>query len=216
MVQKAFIFDVDGVIIDSEPLHARAKLLALQSLGIKATAEELNLEGYVGRGADAFAKDMVVRYPQLSHMSWEEIADLKKKFYLELLANDPAIQPISGLRELLARLKAKNYRIGIGSSSRKNMVEMVLEKFQIRDYFASITAGDEVPRTKPDPAIYLLAAQRLGVEPVNCTVLEDAKSGVQAAKTAGMHCIAYRNPNSGNQDLSKADQIVDHYDEITV
>ena len=75
---------------------------------------------------------------------------------------------------------------------------------------------DEVEHAKPDPAIYLLAAKKLGVNPADCTVVEDAASGVKAAKTAGMQCIAVRNPNSGQQDLSLADIIINKYEEISI
>ena len=96
------------------------------------------------------------------------------------------------------------------------MIEAVLQKFGFADYFQSVLSGADLPKSKPDPAVYLLSAQRLGVEPKDCAVLEDAAAGVAAAKAAGMYCIAYRNPNSGNQDLSRADEVIAKIEEIRV
>lgn len=215
MTQKAFIFDMDGVIIDSEPLHLKAKLEALQSFGLDVTAESLHYERYVGRSAKEFFQDIAAKFPECK-ASWLEMAEKKHEIYIDMLKNDDTIQPIAGIPELLARLKANDYKIGLGSSSIIPVVTMVLTRFGIIDYFQCITGGNEVPQTKPSPAIYLLAAERLGVEPANCTVIEDANAGVRAAKAAGMHCIAYLNPNSGKQDLSLADQLIKSYDEINL
>ena len=113
-------------------------------------------------------------------------------------------------------MKAKGYKIGLGSSSVRPMVNNVLTRFGIIEYFDALTTGDEVEHSKPDPTIYLLAAKKLGVNPADCTVVEDAASGVKAAKAAGMQCIAVRNPNSGQQDLSLADKIIDKYEEIHI
>lgn len=89
-----------------------------------------------------------------------------------------------------------------------------MEKFQLHKYFQSILSGADLPQSKPIPAVYLLSAKRLGVDAKDCMVIEDAASGIAAAKAAGMYCIAYRNPNSGSQDLSQADKIVDSLEQI--
>ena len=89
-------------------------------------------------------------------------------------------------------------------------------KFGLTGYFQSVLSGADLPASKPDPAVYLLSAERLGVRPADCVVLEDAASGVAAAKAAGMFCIAYRNPNSGRQDLSRADMVVEKIGEIDI
>ena len=88
------------------------------------------------------------------------------------------------------------------------------DKKGLQDYFQSVLSGADLPQSKPDPAVYLLSAERLAVQPANCVVLEDAASGVAAAKAAGMYCIAYRNPSSGCQDLSRADRIVEDVADI--
>lgn len=214
MESKAFIFDMDGVIIDSEPIHARAKMATLREYGIDLSAEEIGLDKYVGRSAKSFWEDMKIRFPETFTEAWQVMAGKKYEKYMDILNNDASIQAIQGIPELLQRLKSKGYKIGLGSSSVRPMVKNVLTRFGIIEYFDALATGDEVEHAKPDPAIYLLAAQRLGVKPENCTVVEDAASGVRAAKAAGMQCIAVNNPHSGQQDLSMADEIIEKYEEI--
>lgn len=216
MDKKAFIFDMDGVIIDSEPIHARAKMATLREYGITLSKEEIGIDRYVGRSAKSFWLDMKQRFPEVFTEEWQVMAGKKNEKYMAILNNDTSIRAIAGLPELLARLKQKGYTIGLGSSSVRPMVKNVLTRFGIIDYFAALTTGDEVENAKPDPAIYLLAAQKLGMKPADCTVIEDAASGIKAAKAAGMRCIAVRNPHSGKQDLSLADQIIDKYEEIQI
>ena len=213
MEEKAFIFDMDGVIIDSENLHSVTKVQAIRSFGVEVSEADLNLQSYVGRSAKSFFSDVLAKYPELGD-DWEVLAKKKHELYQKILREDPDLKPIDGIPELLARLKEKGYKIGLGSSSIMANVQVVLNRFGIIDYFDAIAAGSEVEHAKPAPDVYLLAASRLGVAPENCTVVEDAAAGIAAAKAAGMRCIAVRNPNSGTQDFSQADVVIDRYDEI--
>ena len=210
MAEKAFIFDMDGVIIDSEKLHSITKVQAIRSFGVEVREAELNLESYVGRSAKSFFSDVIAKYPELGD-DWEALAQKKHELYQKILREDPDLKPIDGIPELLDRLKEKGYRIGLGSSSVMANIQLVLGRFGILDYFDAIAAGSEVENAKPAPDVYLLAASRLGIAPENCTVVEDATAGIVAAKAAGMRCIAVRNPNSGAQDFSQADEVIDRY-----
>ena len=215
MSDKAFIFDMDGVIIDSEHLHAVTKVQAIRSFGVDVRESDLNLESYVGRSAKSFFSDVIAKYPELGD-DWEVLAKKKHELYQKILREDPDLKPIDGIPELLERLKAKGYRIGLGSSSVMANIQLVLGRFGIMDYFDAIAAGSEVEHAKPAPDVYLLAASRLGIAPEDCTVIEDAGAGVMAAKAAGMRCVAIKNPNSGEQDFSQADMIIDSYEEIVL
>ena len=213
MAEKAFIFDMDGVIIDSEKLHSITKVQAIRSFGVEVREAELNLESYVGRSAKSFFSDVIAKYPDLGD-DWEVLAKKKHELYQKILREDPDLKPIDGIPELLDRLKEKGYRIGLGSSSVMANIQLVLGRFGILDYFDAIAAGSEVENAKPAPDVYLLAASRLGIALENCTVVEDATAGIAAAEAAGMRCIAVRNPNSGAQDCSQADEVMDRYAEI--
>ena len=210
MAEKAFIFDMDGVIIDSEKLHSITKVQAIRSFGVEVREAELNLESYVGRSAKSFFSDVIAKYPELGD-DWEVLAKKKHELYQKILREDPDLKPIDGIPELLDRLKEKGYRIGLGSSSVMANTAMVEVCFGILDDVVAIAGGSEVENAKPAPDVYLLAASRLGIAPENCTVVEDATAGIAAAKAAGMRCIAVRNPNSGGQDFSQADEVIDRY-----
>ena len=126
------------------------------------------------------------------------------------------IQPIEGIKELIKNLSDKHIPIAVASSSPRALIEEILNKFAIYDYFDVVISGEEVNKGKPAPDIYLKAAKLMKVNPKECVVLEDTKHGVIAAKEAGMKCIGYINPNSGKQDLKKADLIVKKITEIDI
>ena len=210
---KAFIFDMDGVIVDSELLHSKMKRQTLADFGLRA--EGFDLTHYMGRPSKDFFRDVLAAEPR-PELTAKELAEHKHRLYLERLGSDEALQAIDGIAELLAALRAAGVKIGLASSSGRNVIEIILGRFGLRDYFDVIMSGQELPASKPDPAVYLLTAEALGVSPADCMVLEDASAGVTAAKRAGMYCIGYRNPHSGEQDFSAADRVVASVREIAI
>ncbi|MGG1555338.1 HAD family hydrolase [Paenibacillus ferrarius] len=206
---KAFIFDMDGVIIDSEPLHFEVDQWVMEQVGVQITHSEL--EEYVGMTNPAMWSRLIAKHSLGA--SVEDMIKLQMETKLaKLRASDG--QPIEGIPELLAFLKTNQIAIGLASSSPRGFIEAVLDKFSLTPYFSVILSGEEVPQGKPAPDIYLQTAEKLGVDAADCMVLEDSRNGVVAAKTAGMSCIGYRNPNSGDQDLMRADFMVDRISDI--
>lgn len=208
---KAFLFDMDGVIIDSEPLHFEVEMMTMDYLGLTATKEYL--EQFVGMTNPEMWKRVKEEH-QVPH-TVEEIIDYQIAKKLNHL-DKADLEPIDGILELIQDLQMNGIAIGLASSSPRSFIERVLTKFQINQHFNSIVSGEEVANGKPAPDVYLEAARVLGVSPEDCYVLEDSRNGVLAAKKAGMRCIGYRNPNSGNQDLSAADVVVDSIRDIRV
>ncbi len=200
---QAFIFDMDGVIIDSEPLHFDVDRKTIAYYGHSVMQKDL--ERYVGMtNPEQWA---IIREEYGIGHTVEEIIEYQMGRKIEEL-RAAELEPIRGIIELLAELKKGGIPRAIASSSPPLFIEAVLEKFGLQDEFAVVVSGERVPRGKPAPDVYLRAAELLGVEPAGCVVLEDSKHGIDAAKAAGMRCIGYVNPNSGNQDLSRADLIV--------
>lgn len=210
MKPKAFIFDMDGVIIDSEPIHSRVKMDTFRHFGL--TFEESALASYMGRTSGAIFRDVIEKSGR-TDITVEELTDYKHHHYLEILKSGQ-IRPVSGTVALIHSLYESGILLGLATSSWSEVMNIVLEKFGIRQYFASVLSGGDLPASKPDPAIYRISAERLGAKPEHCMVLEDTASGILAAKRAGMYCIAYRNPNSGRQDLSLADRVVEKIEDI--
>lgn len=206
---EAFIFDMDGVIIDSEPLHFDVDRQVLEYYGHSITQEQL--EGYVGMTNPEFWS--ILRGEYGMSQTVEEIIEYQLGIKLGVL-HAAQMEPIPGIRELLAELRRGGIPRAIASSSPRVFIEAVLEKFGLQGEFDFVVSSEEVPRGKPSPDVYLRAAELLGADPARCVVLEDARHGVAAAKAAGMACIGYVNPNSGNQDLTQADLIVDEIGHI--
>ena len=209
---KAVIFDMDGVIIDSEPIHSRVKMDTFAHFGIAFKEEDLAL--YMGRTSNAIFKETLAKCGR-TDIKPEDMAAYKHAHYLEILQSGE-IAPVKGSVELIKSLHEAGIPLALATSSNVRVMNTVLDSFDIRPYFQSILSGGELPESKPHPAIYLISAERLGVAPADCLVIEDTTNGILAAKRAGMYCVAFRNPHSGKQDLSQADRIVDSLSEIDI
>lgn len=209
---EAFIFDMDGVIIDSEPLHSRVKMETFAHFGLPF--DEGDLAQYMGRTSVDIFSD-VLKKEHRTDVSVQEIVNYKHAHYLELAVGG-ALEAIPGSLELIARLRAAGVPLALATSSWRRVVDAILVQFDLTEAFASVISGSELPKSKPNPAIYRLSAEALGVDPRKCVVLEDTAAGVAAAKGAGMYCIGFRSPHSGVQDLSRADEIVDDLATIDV
>lgn len=208
-MKEAFIFDMDGVIIDSEPIHIRLDKIMFNELGINI--EEHELEKYIGVTNEHMWSDLIKKHNIDKSLEWLLNRALELK--LNNLANED-IEPIEGIRELLKQLKSLNFKTAVASSSPLSYINAVLEKFQIKSYFDIIVSGEQVSNSKPAPDIFIKAANLLGVSESDCIVLEDSTNGVRAAKAANMLCIGFNNVNSKNQDIGLADYKVDSIFEV--
>lgn len=208
---KAVIFDMDGVIIDSEPIHNTVILSTLDHFGIPFNAADLSK--FVGTTNTSLFNKLITKHAL--DISPTTINDYHYKNLRTTILKELS-EPISGIRQLLSTIKHYHLATAIASSSSLDLINSVTQKFNISDYFQHLTSGENLPHSKPDPTIYLLTAKKLGVSPADCLVIEDAHLGVKAAKAAGMTCIGFQNPNSGNQDLSAADKIVTSITEINL
>lgn len=207
---KAVIFDMDGIIIDSEPLHLSIEEDIFKKLGISIAYEEHNT--FIGTTSH-YMWDKIKTNHNLTE-SLEELVELDRNTYLDFLNDALDLQPINGVKELIIDLHKNNIKLAVASSSPLNVIEKVLSLFEIRNYFDYIVTGDYVSKSKPEPDIFLYAGEKLDVDSKECVVIEDSHNGVLAAKKANMKCIGYKNINSGNQDLSKADIIIDDFNDI--
>lgn len=210
MTELGVIFDMDGVIIDSEPLHFKVIMAIHKELGLK------NMEDRHGSFVGGSIKNMwqTIKADYGLSQSVEALIDQQTNSYLEYVKNKP-IQPIPGVIDLLEELKGAGYPLVLASSSKMQLIELVAEKLNLDRYFTSYISGDELPRSKPDPAIYLNAVETLGLKANQCLAIEDSSNGVKSAKAAEIFCIAFRNDHFGKQDLSQADWEVSKMSEIS-
>jgi HAD superfamily hydrolase (TIGR01509 family) len=181
---RAVIFDWDGVVVDSSARHERSWEILAARRGLPLPADHFK------RG---FGKKNNVIIPDLGWASQpaevDALAHEKEEIYRSLV-REHGIQPLPGVRELLASLQAAAIPCAIGSSTERANLDCLLDLMDLRQFLGVIVAGEEVVHGKPDPSIFLLAARRLGVEPAGCLVIEDALVGIAAAQRAGMPVLA--------------------------
>jgi HAD superfamily hydrolase (TIGR01509 family) len=200
-------------MVNSDPLHARAweELLKEHGHEFAALPEDFRA-GFVGmRIIDILGK--LIDYLQLK-ANKDDLYKKRTELFLEIVRNE--LEPMPGLLGSLKRFKAANYRLAVASSGANAYIDLVLNKFGIRDYFEVIVTGDDVKIGKPHPEAYLAAIKKLKLAPAECLVLEDATKGIQSAKAAGCKCIAIKNPNIPAQDFGKADLVVQDLNHITL
>ncbi len=203
---KAVIWDMDGVLVDSEPIHLKTW---------KAVFKKFNQPFHPERMKHAFGmtSERVVEVMVDSPLPEEKIKEItqeKARLFQRAIAEEAAIFP--GVAGWLASFKNNNIRQAVASSARAENIRIVLEKLEIKDYFDVVVDGYGVP-SKPAPAIFLKAADLLDVNPLKCLVIEDSTAGVQAAKAAGMQCVAVATTSSVSQ-LGSADVVVENLGQL--
>jgi HAD superfamily hydrolase (TIGR01549 family) len=204
---QAIIFDMDGVIVDSEPLHERAFLDIFDELGF-GRRHGIHFPDYYGKSDRTVWTDFIARHG--SPRSFEELLEWKRRRFSALLQ---AHQPIfDGLPDLVARL-APRYALAIASGSEHPVIDEVLALKKLRSYFEVVVSSQDVARGKPAPDIFLRAAELLGVDPAACCVIEDSTAGVAGALAAGMQVIGITN-SLPPEKLVGATQVVSSYEEI--
>ena len=202
----AIAFDMDGVIIDSQPLHYEIDIAVLKTCNYPATLETVT--PYTGQSNP----DRWPKYKQTLGLSQsvDELINLQTQYQTEIFTSSN-LPPIEGIPALLQFLNNQNIPCAVASSSSHELIELVLKKCKIEKYFAHLVSGEEVKHGKPAPDIYIKAAKILGQPPHNCIAIEDSPIGMQAAKNAGFTCIGYKNEGTHGQVFTHADYVVTHY-----
>lgn len=207
---RAVIFDMDGVIVESEHIHIEAEQQTMLKHGVHISADELHT--YTGTTAEFMFTELIKNYRL--NTTFERIFKEKEEVLFKLLEKET--RPTKGVIELLKKLKQKGIKLAIASSSHRKLIDYILRRLDIGRLFDFVVSAEDIAHSKPNPEIFLKSARGLKVKPVECLVVEDAKLGIEAAKSAGMRVIGYRNPNSGDQDLSRADMIVYDFSGLSV
>jgi HAD superfamily hydrolase (TIGR01509 family) len=198
------IFDMDGLMADTEPLYSEAAIIIAKRRGKEFTLSiKQEMMGRVGTESMRIFKERL----GLSE-SVEELLTERAEIYDKILTEE-RIRPMPGLFNLLDLLSELNLPLAVASSSKRRWIERILSSLNIKKRFCVIVSAEDVVNGKPDPEIYLKTAKRLGIPIDRCLVLEDAPSGLIAAKRAGAKCIIVRNQFTRDLDFSEADIVVD-------
>lgn len=205
-IPKAFIFDMDGVIIDSDTIISNGIQQYGDELGIEITNDFVM--NHLGGNSYRFW-DIVKKKFNLSYDIEFLVSNARKK-YIDFFKNDPSLKPVDGVCELIRSIKEKGFPIVLATSGSEKRMNIILKRFNLTDEFMFRFSSKDVKKGKPDPEIFTLAANRLNVHPKDCLVIEDSSNGVEAAIRADMKCIGYKN-NSSNQSLEKAHYILSSF-----
>jgi beta-phosphoglucomutase family hydrolase len=209
---QAIIFDMDGLMIETEHIHSQAFEHVLRKHGIEP---EFNNDGIVhtpGRKGKDNWKILKDKY-KLEDEVDTLLTESRTVFQKILLQN---LSPKEGLHSLIKKLQENNFKLAIGSSASLDRINLILEKLGLEKAFDAIVSGYDVKNGKPHPDIYLEAAKKLNTNPDNCLVLEDAESGILAAHAAGMKIIAVPNTYTKSHNFSKADTVVNSLKDVTM
>ncbi len=206
---EAVIFDMDGLMIDSEPLHCFAFNQVLNNFGYKLTQEENNAR-YVGLGDVACCKDLVARLNL--PISSQELMEQKQNAYLQIMEKE--VKPKPGLIDLLNKLQTNHYKLAVASGSALHEIKIIVKALRIENLFETLCSSEEVKQGKPAPDVFLLAAKRMNLTPQVCLVLEDATSGIEAAKNAEMLRYAIPSQETIGQSFALANRVLNSLSEV--
>ena len=203
------IFDMDGVLLDSEPMHQEIIYETFQLEGIpfdKAYIQTLT-------GMSAFPMWEKVKHDAQRSESVEELIKFHRDYLFKRLP-EVKVPLAPHVKDVLEKFKNEGKHLSLASSSARKLIDIFTQQTNIAHYFEVIMSGDDVQYSKPNPEIFLKVAQWYHLPATQFTVIEDSTNGVKAAKSAGMQCVGFQNPLSGGQDLSQADLLIHSMQEL--
>lgn len=203
---KAVIFDMDGVLIDSEKAHQEAEITTLRQFGIEVTVDDL--KPFAGANRDSFKQGISERFGAID---WNRFYEIKDKMLFNLVEQ---VESIPGVVDLLRQIKQAGMKTGLGTSSQRSLMDFVVDRFAFRPLFDELVCTNDITRGKPDPEIFLVCAERLQVDPRDCVVIEDSVNGIKAAKAAGMYSLAITTTFDPHE-LHEAHRVINRFDEIS-
>ncbi|MBU5480573.1 HAD family hydrolase [Blautia sp. MSJ-19] len=198
---KAIIFDKDGVLINTEPLHYKCWREILKEDGIDL---EYDIYKECIGATRAVLLDILKEHYDKTYEDIDEVMNRMKDKKLEFIKAE-GFPMLDGIKDSIETLHRAGYHLAVASSSPRESIEMELDAIGIRKYFEDITSGLEVEHSKPAPDIFLCAMKKLHLTPAECLVVEDSTNGGKAAEAAGMKCVWYHNPDSGDQLIPQAE-----------
>jgi len=208
MEKAAVLWDLDGVLVDSRQFHYESWLYVAQPRSVEISYQDF-LPTFGMRNPDAIR----VLFGDLPEEEINRIAEDKERYFRESIRG--RIRPLPGAYNLVVSLHANGHKQAIASSTPRLNIEAILAEIGLKGCFDEIVSGDDVKNGKPNPDIFLLAAEKLGVDPRCCVVVEDAVVGVQAGKAAGMKVFAVAGTRRP-EDLRLADRVVHSLEELSL
>ncbi|WP_046758158.1 HAD family hydrolase [Kordia jejudonensis] len=207
---KGVLFDMDGVIVDTEPLHHKAYHMMFDD--VKIDVSPTLYQSFTGQSTINICKRLCEHF-DLSDAP-ETLMYAKRKHFKHLFANDPSLTLIDGVLDIIQEYHQNNLKLVLASSASMMTIDNVFERFDLNQYFIAKFSGADLKQSKPHPEIFEKAANATGFERKNCMVIEDSTNGIKAANAAGIYCVGYDSVHSKNQDYTIADMVISDFQEI--
>lgn len=209
MIQTV-IFDMDGVIVDTEPVHHYAYHEHFKELNIDVTPEMY--ASYTGNSTRNIFQKLKERFDLQADV--EDLILRKRHLFNEAFDTKEDLFLIEGVEDLIKDLHKNGMQLILASSASKTTIDRVFNRFDLHQYFTHKVSGEDFPKSKPHPAIFEHAASLSLAPKESCIVIEDSTNGIQASVSAGIFCVGYNSFHSKDQDLSKANTIIQHFNEL--
>ena len=207
---RTVIFDMDGVIVDTEPVHRYAFFRHFAELGIEVSDTEY--AKFTGSSTQNVYQQLKNQYGLTDGI--DELMARKREFFNRAFDEKPDLYLLGTVRELIEDLHAHNFQLILASSASKGTIGRVMKRFELYPYFEHVISGEDFTYSKPDPAIFEHAASLAVGSKQECIIIEDSTNGIAAGKAAGIYCIGYNSEHSAMQDLSQADQVIHDFSEL--
>ncbi|MFV9550688.1 HAD family hydrolase [Algibacter sp. PT7-4] len=207
---KAVIFDMDGVIIDSEPMHNKAYHDMFKEVGIEVSPELY--ESFTGQSTINICKRLV-DYFNLKETP-ETLVALKRKYYKHFFYSNSSLSLIDGVLDLIKDYHKNGLTLVLASSAAMTSINQIFDRFDLNQYFVAKFSGGDLKQSKPHPEIFIKAAKATGFSKEECMVIEDSTNGIKAANAAGIFCIGFDSFHSKNQDYSTANMVIKNFKDI--
>ncbi|WP_339698367.1 HAD-IA family hydrolase [uncultured Marixanthomonas sp.] len=208
---QAVLFDMDGVIIDTEPLHKKAYFSMFNDFNIDVSEEMYN--SYTGQSTINICKQLCDHF-SLSEAP-ETLMAIKRKHFKHLFATDSDLDLLDGVLDLIKDYYNNSLTLILASSASMPNINRIFERFNLNQYFKAKFSGADLKESKPHPEIFIKAAEASGYSKEECMVIEDSTNGIAAAKAAGIFCVGYNSLHSKDQDYSKADVVVSNFEAVS-